>query len=57
MFRVSQFEAGGMEPVYRFFNTVSGTHLYTINEAERDLIEATDPNLSLDGIAWYAIPI
>ncbi len=39
-------------PVYRFFNTARGGHLYTISEAERDYILENLPQWSLEGIKF-----
>ncbi|MCC0175687.1 hypothetical protein I4641_01675 [Waterburya agarophytonicola K14] len=44
----------GISPVYRFFNTSTGVHLYTINEVERDAIQENLPNYNFEGIAYYA---
>ena len=40
--------------VYRFYNRTSGAHFYTHNTAERDDVVAHIPQLSLEGIAFYA---
>ncbi len=40
-------------PVYRFFNTSAGGHLYTINSGERDLIIDTLPHYSYEGIKFH----
>ena len=42
-------------PVYRFFNTVTGVHLYTVSEAERDATQELD-NFSFEGEAFFAYP-
>ncbi len=39
-------------PVYRFFNTVRGGHLYTISEIERDYILENLPQWNLEGIKF-----
>ena len=44
----------GAQPVYRFFNTDTGVHLYTIDEAERDSIQENLPNFLFEGISYYA---
>lgn len=41
-------------PVYRFFNTKSGTHFYTISANERDVVLAQYPWFTLEGVAYYA---
>jgi hypothetical protein len=44
-------------PVYRFWSPQRGTHLYTIDEAERDrLIKAGKNVWVFEGIAFYAYP-
>jgi Protein of unknown function (DUF1566)/Repeat of unknown function (DUF5648) len=40
-------------PVYRFFNTRTGTHFYTTSAAERDNVIATLSWYSFEGIAYY----
>jgi hypothetical protein len=47
----------GTLPVYRFFNTETGTHFYTISEDEKNYVLATWPQFHLDGPAFYAYPI
>ena len=44
----------GVQPVYRFFNTDTGAHLYTMDENERSFIEANLANYSPEGIKYYA---
>ena len=46
----------GVNPVYRLRNSITGVHLYTISEAEKDNILETSPYYSLDGngIGFYA---
>lgn len=46
-------EITGAKPVYRFFNTSTGVHLYTINEIERDSIIENLPNYTFEGITYY----
>ena len=46
-------ELTGAQPVYRFFNTSTGVHLYTISEVERDAIIDTLPNYNFEGVAYY----
>ena len=41
-------------PVYRFFNSQTGTHFYTINQAERDLVLAKYAQFLYEGPAYYA---
>jgi hypothetical protein len=44
-----------LSPVYRFFNPLSGTHLYTINPVERDEVFTELPHYKFEGIAYYAL--
>jgi uncharacterized repeat protein (TIGR02543 family) len=41
-------------PVYRFYNTASGTHFYTILENEKDLVIQTMPTFIYEGPKFYA---
>ena len=47
------------DPVYRFFNTRTGTHFYTIAAAERDTVLAMYPQFAFEGAAFaaYAQPV
>lgn len=47
----------GIVPVYRFFNTSSGNHLYTISEVEKDYIEENLSNYNFEGVAYNAYQI
>jgi hypothetical protein len=53
---VSSSEIKGSQPVYRLYNRWTGTHFYTINEEELDIIIT---NLSdrweLEGVAFFAM--
>ena len=44
----------GVEPIYRFFNTDTGAHLYTMNETEKSYVQANLSNYSFEGIQYYA---
>ena len=44
----------GAKPVYRFFNTQTGAHLYTMDENEKSFIEANLPNYSAEGVKYHA---
>lgn len=44
-------------PVYRFFNTHTGTHFYTASATEKDHIIATWDWFSFEGIAYYVKPV
>ena len=43
-------------PAYRFFNTHTGAHLYTISETERDYILNELPHYNYEGIKFYVYP-
>ena len=43
----------GTTPMYRFFNTNTGGHLYTISQVERDYIIDNMPNYDYEGIKFY----
>ena len=42
----------GAKPVYRFLNTDTGAHLYTISEAERDSV-TDNSSYAYEGVAYY----
>ena len=44
----------GVEAVYRFFNTETGSHLYTTDEVEKAYIEENLPNYNSEGIKYHA---
>ena len=44
----------GTQEVYRFFNSNTGAHLFTMDEVEKDYIESTLDNYSYEGVAYYA---
>lgn len=44
----------GAKPVYRFFNQLTGAHLYTISEKEKNNIVDSLPDYNLEGVAYYA---
>lgn len=46
----------GDTPVYRFFDTVQGTHFYTDDPTERGTILSTRPDLVAEGIGFYEPP-
>jgi len=41
-------------PVFRFYNTKTGTHFYTISQAERDGVIANYPQFAYEGAVFYA---
>ncbi len=40
-------------PVYRFFDSVYGTHFFTASASERDIIIQTRPDLLFEGTGFY----
>ncbi|MEO8344200.1 MAG: DUF1800 family protein [Betaproteobacteria bacterium] len=46
--------ADPLSPVFRFYNTATGTHFYTIETAERDNIIRLYPSFAFEGVAFYA---
>jgi uncharacterized protein (DUF1800 family) len=42
------------DPVYRFYNTATGTHFYTISAAERDNVLLRYPQFAYEGAAFGA---
>ncbi|MEM8676375.1 MAG: hypothetical protein AAGF83_21295 [Cyanobacteria bacterium P01_G01_bin.67] len=44
----------GLSPVYRLFNTISGVHLYTVDEGEKTFIEENLDNYVLEGTPYYS---
>ncbi len=47
-------DIAGAEEVYRFFNTQTGAHLYTMDEVEKQYIEDNLSNYNYEGIKFYA---
>ena len=43
----------GTSPVYRFFNTSTGIHLYTVDENERAFVEENLDNYTAEGTPYY----
>ena len=46
----------GTKPVYRFFNTQTRAHFYTISKEERDWVRNNLPQYEYEGIAWCCYP-
>jgi hypothetical protein len=44
----------GVKPIYRFFNTETGSHLYTMDETEKGYIQDSLDNYNFEGIKYYA---
>jgi uncharacterized protein YkwD len=53
-FQVSSQSAPNLSPVYRFFNSATGVHFYSISEDEKNHILQALPQYHLDGVAYYA---
>jgi hypothetical protein len=48
-------QPGDVEPVYRFWSPVLGTHFYTISETEKNKLVDNYPDVwTYEGIVWYA---
>lgn len=50
---ISGVDIAGAEEVYRFFNTQTGAHLYTMDENEKSYIETNLKNYNYEGIKFY----
>ncbi len=44
----------GVRPIYRFFNTGTGSHLYTMDENEKSFIQENLDNYNFEGVKYYA---
>ncbi|BAZ46429.1 hypothetical protein NIES4102_34610 [Chondrocystis sp. NIES-4102] len=51
---ISDADIAGAQEVYRFFNTQTGAHLYTMDENEKTSIETNLKNYNYEGIKFYA---
>ena len=55
---IAASEAGdsltGIKPVYRFFNSSTGIHLYTMSENEKEYIIDNLDNYNFENVAYYA---
>ena len=47
----------GVKEVHRFFNTQTGAHLYTMDDNEKDAIQANLPHYNYEEIAYYAFDV
>jgi len=45
---------GNAKPVYRFFQSSTKSHYFTISETDKAERIANDPTMQYEGIAWYA---
>ena len=43
---------GGSVPMFRFFNTMTGAHFYTISAQERDYVITAYPQFKYEGEAY-----
>lgn len=50
-------KAAARTVVYRFYNTQTAAHFYTISETERDNVRNTLPQFSYEGPAFYVSPV
>ena len=41
-------------PIFRFFDIADGTHFFTSSQAEKDALATTRPDLTYEGVAFYA---
>ena len=46
---------GSPAPVYRFYNTVSGAHFFTISNVEKNYVQATFPQFQFEGLRFFAL--
>ena len=46
---------GAPAPVYRFYNTVSGAHFFTISEVEKNYVQTTFPQFQFEGVRFFAL--
>ncbi len=53
----STVQSAGWVPVYRFFNTKTGTHFYTTSADEKDYVLATWNWFTFEGVAYYVQPV
>ncbi|MEO8249780.1 MAG: serine protease [Burkholderiales bacterium] len=44
----------GRTPVYRFYNSTTGAHFYTVSQAERDFVIGNYPVFKYEGVAFNA---
>jgi hypothetical protein len=51
---LSQWLSAERSPVYRFYNTATGTHFYTSSLTERNYISTTYPQFTYESIAFYS---
>ena len=47
------YSGPGWVPMYRFYNTETGTHFYTTSEEERSRVIRTIPIMEYEGIGYY----
>ena len=53
-FHVSLQEVGTMKPVFRLYNSLAGSHFYTICENEKAYVLENMPYFQQEGVAFYA---
>ena len=49
-------QIGSRTPLYRFFNTQTGTRFYTAAEVEKNSIFASLPSFNFEGTAYWVDP-
>jgi lysyl endopeptidase len=54
--RLSDWLSPNRKSVYRFYNMLGGTHFYTSNGTERNIVIANYPHFSYEGISFNAYP-
>jgi hypothetical protein len=64
-YRLNTSNPSNMRPLYRFYNRRNGSHFYTVDPAERDLVIATlastysydGPAYSVSTFQWFSKPV
>lgn len=46
-------QPSGATAVFRFFDSIHGTHFYTASQAEKDAVAATRADLKFEGVGFY----
>ncbi|KJV08995.1 hypothetical protein VZ95_14210 [Elstera litoralis] len=52
-FKALTSDRGPQEELYRFYNSATNSHFFTVSESERDTIIATLPTFKYEGVAFY----
>ena len=56
-YSILEKQVDGSIPLYRFFNTQTGSHFYTAAEAEKDSIIENLPTFNFEGTAYWVDPV